>query len=84
MEVIGEISSKVIMIIRCNRGIGFGILNKLAEQPDNHSFIMIVRSADNGKNPLEELEKTIPKLGERVTIHELEISKPESVDSFVK
>eukprot|EP00826_Nyctotherus_ovalis_P060393 TRINITY_DN846_c0_g1_i1.p2 TRINITY_DN846_c0_g1~~TRINITY_DN846_c0_g1_i1.p2 ORF type:complete len:297 (+),score=92.08 TRINITY_DN846_c0_g1_i1:167-1057(+) len=78
----GSIGSKVIMITGCNRGIGLGILKNLAERADNHTFIMAVRSVDNGKKAVEELEKTIPRLGERVTIRELDLSKPESIDAF--
>jgi len=84
MEATETIGSKVIMITGCNKGIGLGILQNLAERTDNHSFIMTVRSIDNGKKVVEELEKKIPKVSERVAIQELDISKTESIDAFVK
>jgi len=79
-----SIGSKLILITGCNKGVGYGILKNLAARPDNHSFIMAVRSSERGKKALDELEKQIPKLNERTTIQELDISKTESIDNFVK
>lgn len=84
MKAAGSIGSKVIMITGCNKGIGFGILQNLAQRKDDHSFIMAVRSIDGGKKAVKELEEQIPKIGERVIVHELDLSKTESIDSFVK
>lgn len=83
MEV-NQIGKKLILITGCNKGVGYGIFKNLASRPDNHSFIMAVRSAERGKAALEELEKTIPKLSERTIIQELDVSKTESVDKFVQ
>lgn len=80
----GQIGKKLILITGCNKGVGFGIIKNLAARPDNHSFIMAVRSAERGKQALEELEKTVPKVSERTIIQVLDISKTESIDKFVQ
>ena len=84
MEKSPTIGSKLIMITGCNKGIGFGILKNLAARPDNHTFIMAIRSIENGKKAIAEIEKDIPKFSDRVTIHQVDISKTESIDNFVK
>eukprot|EP00831_Metopus_contortus_P070942 TRINITY_DN64895_c0_g1_i3.p1 TRINITY_DN64895_c0_g1~~TRINITY_DN64895_c0_g1_i3.p1 ORF type:complete len:306 (+),score=49.79 TRINITY_DN64895_c0_g1_i3:146-1063(+) len=77
-------SSKRIMITGSNKGVGYGILENLATRPEKHRFIMAVRNAALGKAAVQELEKTIPGLSDRVKILEVDISKSESIDKFIK
>ena len=84
MKQAASIGSKLIMITGCNRGLGFGILKNLAARPDNHTFLMAVRSVENGKKAIQEIEKEIPKFSTRTIVQELDISKTESIDNFVK
>jgi len=79
-----EAGIKTILITGCNKGVGFGILKTLAAQPEKHNFIMAVRSIDNGKKALSEIIKQVPDFEKRATILELDISKSESIDKFVK
>ena len=81
MEGIG---TKTIVITWCNKGVGYGILMNLAQRPEPHRLIMAVRSAELGRTALAELEKLVPHISDRVTIHELDISISASIDQFVQ
>ena len=84
MKAVEMIGRKLILVTGCNTGLGFAIVKNLALKPENHDFIMAVRSIERGKIALEELEKLVPSISKRITLKELDISKSEIIDNFIK
>ena len=78
-----EPKNRLIMITGCNRGLGLGILKSLLATHCEYNFLMAVRTVENGNQVIKELQKTFPKVEERVILHELDLAKSESIDAFV-
>ncbi len=72
------------MVTGCNKGLGLGILERLAHNKPAYKFIMAVRSMGRGGSALEELKKSIPDIADRTRIYEIDISRSESIDTFIK
>ena len=75
--------SKKVIITGCNKGVGFGILENLAQKLEKHHFIMAVRSKERGQEAVDELSKLVPDIQKRVDIHELDVSDEKSRNTFV-
>jgi len=75
--------AKNIIITGANKGVGYGILENLAQKPESHQFILAIRSVERGQEAVEQLSKLVPNIKDRVTMQELDISDRKSIDSFV-
>lgn len=74
--------AKTIIITGANKGVGYGILENLAQKPTPYRFILGVRSIENGKNALKQLSKLVPDIEECSIVRELDISNSDSIKAF--
>ena len=74
---------RTIIVTGSNKGIGYYILKRLAEENKTFQFIMAVRSISNGENALASLSKTIPEVEKRIKIEQLDVADSGSIDKFV-
>jgi len=74
---------KTIIITGSNKGIGYSILKRLAQENSTFQFIMAVRSISNGEAALTDLTKLVPGADKRVKIEQLDVSDSKSIDKFV-
>lgn len=78
-----QTSKKTIVVTGSNKGIGYYIIERLAQRNPNFEFIMAVRSLSNGKQAVQNLLKAVPDAESRVKIEQLDVSDSKSIDSFV-
>jgi len=74
---------KTIIITGCNKGIGFGVVQKILKNHPEDKIIMAIRTLDNGKKALEELKKTFPDVEKKITLAELDVQNTKSIDKFI-
>ena len=75
--------SRLIMLTGCTKNIGFNILLNLAMTQPNYKFLMAVKSLSRGEKAINELKQTVSNIGDRVTLHQLDIMDSKSIDSFI-
>jgi len=77
------LNNKTIVITGSNKGIGYAMIERLAQDHPTYDLIMAVRTVSNGEEALKKLAQTNPEASKRVRVEELDISNSASIDKFV-
>jgi len=75
---------KLIIVTGSNKGIGLGIIKRLASRNPSYNFVMAVRNVRNGAEALEKLAQEIGNIKERVDVQELDLADSKSIENFVE
>eukprot|EP01017_Pseudomicrothorax_dubius_P037419 TRINITY_DN5481_c0_g1_i1.p1 TRINITY_DN5481_c0_g1~~TRINITY_DN5481_c0_g1_i1.p1 ORF type:complete len:297 (-),score=48.91 TRINITY_DN5481_c0_g1_i1:58-948(-) len=77
-------SGKKIIVTGSNRGIGHGLVKKLCADNKGYDVIMAVRNLESGQKILNEFKQAYPSMKDKLFLGQLDVSNPESIDSFTK
>eukprot|EP01016_Furgasonia_blochmanni_P029451 TRINITY_DN3093_c0_g2_i1.p2 TRINITY_DN3093_c0_g2~~TRINITY_DN3093_c0_g2_i1.p2 ORF type:complete len:283 (-),score=34.02 TRINITY_DN3093_c0_g2_i1:161-1009(-) len=72
-----------VVITGCNKGIGYGIAEKLCQSTNKYKIVMACRSLERGEEAKKTLSKKYPQMSDRLILKDLDISQSASIDSFV-
>lgn len=70
-----------IIVTGSNKGIGYGIVEGLAQNP-KYNIIMACRNVENGEKAKSQLLAKFPQA--HINVEQLDITNKESIDNFIK
>lgn len=73
----------IIIITGSNKGIGYGIVEKLLEEQKNFKIIMTSRKLENGQATIENLKLRFPD-AENIHLFQLDLLDQKSIENFVE
>ena len=76
-------SLKVVLVTGSNKGIDFGIIEKLLEKKSKLKIILSSRNEDLGKKSFEALLSKYPESKDNFYYHQLDITKEESIKNCI-
>lgn len=78
-----ETIEKTIIVTGSNKGIGFGIVQKLLNSSDPYRIIMTSRTKENGEKTLNHFKSKFPNKSSKISFIQLDINDEDSVSDFV-
>ena len=73
---------KIIVITGTNRGIGFGIVEKFCQFPNDYVVIATARNAQLGIEALEKLKEKYPASSVSLVFHQLDVTSESSIEKI--
>jgi Dehydrogenases with different specificities (related to short-chain alcohol dehydrogenases) len=74
---------RLFLITGTNKGIGYGLVERLLSSEKNSLVLMTSRSVPRGKEAFTKLAQAYPQEKDRLIYQQLDISSKESVDNFL-
>jgi len=72
-----------LLITGANKGVGFGIVEKLVSDPTPYDIILTSRNAELGEKALSTLREKHPKSTSTLTYHQLDLDDDQSIENIV-